>query len=68
MEFANILRNNNVTIGIFDDYKNISKVNGVQISGKLKLQVNNSLYFTICYGYLYKMIKKVFGKILHFVL
>lgn len=34
MEFANILRNNNVTIGIFDDYKNITKVNGVQISGK----------------------------------
>lgn len=34
VELANILRNNNVTIGIFDDYKNSNKVNGVQISGK----------------------------------
>ena len=34
VELANILRNNNVSIGIFDNYKNLKHVNGVQISGK----------------------------------
>ena len=34
VKLANILRNNNVSIGIFDNYKNLKHVKGVQISGK----------------------------------
>ena len=33
VKFANILRNNNVSIGIFDNYKNMKKIGGLQISG-----------------------------------
>lgn len=34
IKFANILRNNKVSIGIFDNYKDMKKIGGIQITGE----------------------------------
>ena len=34
IKFANILRNNNVSIAIFDNYSSMNKIGGLQITGK----------------------------------
>lgn len=36
VKFANIIRNKNISIGIFDNYKTMSKLGGLQITGKVK--------------------------------